>query len=391
MATAEIIVEERRPVRRITPAARHAEILAPRSEPVSPAVAGRIRRALALLAAVGVLIQPMSLLAGPFLTNKVFEGTDAYTQWQRYAAAPAPDVLFLGPSEARTDVDTARLSNLLTRATGHRVTVGKLGFSAQAPGFLELAMYRVMARTSRPKVVVRTAETPMFNANGTCRSCKTEQITSDIWQISDLTDPGFIRLALDNDPNPGRLIAGWVAPAVAYYPAIAALDCSVVRRARTFSQALLGSVPWELAAQTPCELGAGAHPNSVMTADNQKSVYQAYLAMPVHQYAISGELVGNERAGAREALERGTKVIYLKPPFHSTIRNAAPEADSVFDAQLRSLAGELGVGIVDLSTAVPDDNRYWIDPLHLNQAGASYFAPKAAEALAGPLTALGAI
>src|SRR5205823_11243658 len=73
MATAEIIVEERRPVRRITPAARHAEILAPRSEPVSPAVAGRIRRALALLAAVGVLIQPMSLLAGPFLTNKVFE------------------------------------------------------------------------------------------------------------------------------------------------------------------------------------------------------------------------------------------------------------------------------------------------------------------------------
>ena len=129
MATAEIIVEERRPVRRITPAARHAEILALRSEPVSPAVAGRIRRALALLAAVGVLIQPMSLLAGPFLTNKVFEGTDAYTQWQRYAAAPAPDVLFLGPSEARTDVDTARLSNLLTRATGHRVTVGKLGFS----------------------------------------------------------------------------------------------------------------------------------------------------------------------------------------------------------------------------------------------------------------------
>jgi hypothetical protein len=374
---------------RIRPSLRHSEILAPQGPEATPEQRRRALRALLLLAVIAVLVQPLSVPAGRYLTSKVYSGTDAYSEWAAYAASPPPDVLFLGPSEARTDVDTAQMSRLLSAQAGHPVTVGKLGFSAQGPAFLELVMYRIMHQPRHPKVIVRTVETPMFNANGTCQACLTDQSTFDVWEISDLTDPAFVRLALANASNPARLVAGWALPAIAYYPSIAAVNCSVVRRGRTLAQSAFGSVPWELEVSTPCELGAPAHPSAVMTADARDNISQSYREMLTRQYRLSPQLVGDEMASVRRAQAGGTRVIFLKPPFHSLIRTANPPADAEFDGQMSAISAQLGVSTVDLAGEVPDDSRYWVDPLHLNLAGAAYFAPTLAAALSRPLAAAG--
>jgi len=370
---------DREPRKRPQPRRRrlHEEILAPVPHPLTPAAMRRAKAATAILLLIALLAQPLSIYLGRWLEADIKGGSDAYSQWQAYLSHPAPDVLFLGASETYTDIDAAQLSAGLSSAAGHRVTVGKLGFIGQEPAFHDLAMHLVMRRSSRPKVVVVAVQAPMLNAAATCRSC-TDPFTSDVWQISDLSDPGFIQLALNNDPNRLRLAAGWAIPLLANYPSIVGLQCPMVSFGREASRAVLGWVPNVLQAPTYCESNLPYRlPRDSMTEATYANTMLDY------QQAFIRHLV-------REAQAGGTQVLFLKPPFHSAIRTAAPQAEQMFDAQLDKMSAELGVGIVDLSSAVPDDPGYWLDPLHLNNRGAHYYGPRAVQALASPLTSLGA-
>ena len=361
----------------------HSEVLAPVTSDASPETRRRATRALAVFGLLLLLVQVIATPLGRYLESKVYSGTDAYSEWAAYAAGPPPDVLFLGPSEARTDIDVDLVSQALSAELGRHVTVGKMGFSSQAPDFLELVLYRITHRAERPKVIVRTLETPMFNANGTCAACLSDAMTSDTWLISDVTNAGFDQLALRNNGNPSRLVAGWLVPALAYYPAISAADCSIVRRGRVLTQQLLGQVPWELEVPTPCALGSPAHPDQVMNQQNEENISRSYRDLLTRNYAISPQLVRDERESVRMAQAAGIRVLYLKPPFHSLIRDASPEATRSFERAVQSLAADLDAPILDLSTAMPDDRSYWVDPLHLNRAGAARLAPHLAGALAG--------
>ncbi|HVD01813.1 MAG TPA: hypothetical protein VNG93_11815 [Candidatus Dormibacteraeota bacterium] len=368
------------------PKRRHAEILAPLPPPLTPAVRRRAWRALVVLLAIAVLAQPLSVPAGHYLFNKLQDGTDINTQWRQYVAGPAPDVLFLGPSEARTDVDRARLSALLSAAVGRPVSVGTLGVSAEQPAFLDVLMYRVMERSSRPKLIVNTLEAPMFNPNAVCRYCEHDPLTTDLWQLTDYGDPGFLKLALENDPSRLQLLAGWVMPALANYPSIAAVECPVVTRARRATQFLFGSVPWELQLATPCEISAASRPDHVMTAQESANVADVYRSDFVSNYAVSPQLLAAERDLIRRGKAGGTQVVLLRPPFHSSIRSSDQAVDPRFLAAVGSLSTELDVPVVDLSQAVPDDPSLWVDPIHLNRSGAQLVAPQLAAALAGALT-----
>jgi hypothetical protein len=150
-------------------------------------------------------------------------------------------------------------------------------------------------------------------------------------------------------------------------------------------------VPNTLAAPTFCESNLPYRlPRDSMTDASYANTMLDYQQAFIRDYQISPDQVSYVRHLVREAQSGGTQVLFLKPPFHSAIRTAAPQAEQLFEAQLDKMSAELGVGVVDLSTAVPDDAGYWLDPLHLNSSGAHYYGPQAAQALASPLTSLGA-
>lgn len=389
MADAAKIQEEEvvqgRPQARRLAKRRHEEILAPPASPVPLPVRRRAKRGLLLLLAFVVLMQPLSIPLQQYLNHKISGGTEVSAQWATYVSGPAPDVLFLGPSEARTDVDTNQVAATLSAAVGRTIRVGKIGVSAEGPAFIDALMYKVMRRASRPRLIVLTLETPMLNPNFVCQFCQHDPLTSDLWQVTNPTDPGFFALAFRNDPNRARLVAGWLLPAFANYPSLAAFDCPLTKDARKAFAAATGSIPWELQAATPCEVGAAAHPDQVMTPDGEANVLQVYERDFISNYAISPTAVAQEQELVRRALDRGTQVVFLKPPFHSSIRSADADAEPRFQAEISELSSRLSVPVLDLSDSMPDDFAYWQDPLHLNRAGATALAPRLAATIQSSL------
>ena len=361
----------------------HQEVLAPLQAAVPPAVTARARRALAVLAAGLLALQLVGGPLGRYLNHQVEQGNEVAAQWEAYASRPAPDVLFLGPSEARTDVDRQRLAAALTAASGRLVTVGSIGAEGEGPAFIDILVHRVMHRSSRPRLIVQTVETPMFNASLACQACWHDHLTSDTWQVSDLSDPGFVGLALRNDPNRVPLVSGWVLPAVSAYPGLPALGCPLTEVERQAALALTGRLPLRLAyGSSPCDHSDSLQPDLVMTPARHASAVVEYREVLLARYQTSAEAVAQERDLVRQAQAGGTRVVFLKPPFHSALRELDGEVGPRFDAELARIRSELGVPLVDLSAAVPDQDQLWEDPFHLNGAGAARLAPVLASALA---------
>lgn len=355
----------------------HEEILAPPQKEASPRVKAQARRALAILVLGAILLQPVAALVGPWLNHQIGQGDEVSTQWAAYVSKPAPDVLFVGASEARADVDTGRLAAALTEATGRRITVGKIGALGMGPGFIDLLVYQILHRASRPRMIVQTVEPPMFNGSPTldCNSCWTDSETSDIWQISDLTDPGFIELALRNDPNRIPLVSGWVLPAVSAYQFLPALGCPVTAVERAVSLRLTGRLPVRLQpGSSPCDHANSVQPDLTMTPQRRAAAVAVYQKFLMADYQISPDAVAQERELVRRARAAGTEFIFLRPPFHSALRDLDGSAGKVFQGQLAALSSELGVPLLDLSRTIPDNPNLWVDPYHLNGRGSSELA-----------------
>jgi hypothetical protein len=365
-----------------SPVRLHEEILPPKLDPPTPAAMRSSRRALAILALVVIFIQPISLPIGHWLNSVARSGTDAYSIWQRYASAPVPDILVIGASPAQADVDEAGLSAVLSKAAGRSVTVEKLGFIGQGPLFYDALMYRIMKRPQHPKLVVLMTGVPDLNAGCTCLT----HFTASLWDISDLTDPGFVRLALRVDPDPARLAAGWVLPSLAYYPSVVALQCLAIDYGRTAAVSILGRVPQQLQNPSICENQPGylftvwwAHQPAMTQANIQVSIqnYRSFMS----DYQISPNLVSSLEDTISRARAGGVNVVLVEAPLHSEARSLFPADQQVYQQQMQALASSLNVHLVDLSESVPDDPTLWVDTLHLDRAGAAYFAPTLAGAL----------
>ena len=348
----------------------HEEILAPALDPSTPLALRSARRAIAMLVAGLILIQLISAPVGHWLNSVARSGTDAYSEWQQYVSTPVPDVLVIGASTARTDVDEAGLAAELSTASGRRATVEKLGFSGQTPLFLDALMYRIMKRSSHPKLIVVALAGPELNDG--CTVCL-YSVTGGLWDISDLTDPGFVRLALQLDPNPALLAAGWVFPALAYYPSVIALQCLAVDYGRAGALATLGRVPRQLQNPTTCEGGAAykwARQTAMTQSDYQLSI-DLYGGVML-DYQVSSETESSVKDMVARARDAGTNVVFLETPLQSKVRSLFPEAIQTYEQHLRILASSMNTGVLDLSSSVPDDPTLWVDSVHLDRAGADY-------------------
>jgi hypothetical protein len=373
--------------RSLTQTRLHEEVLPPKLDGSSPRALRNARRALAILAVVVVLLQPLSLPVGRWLNSVARSGTDAYSLWQRYASSPVPDVLVIGASPTYADIDEAGLASALSLSAGRTVTVEKLGFNGQGPVFYDALMYRILKRPQHPSLIVVTTAPPDLNDG--CTSCSAT-LTTNLWDISDPLDPEFDRLALSLDPEPARLATGWVLPSYAYYPSIVALQCLAVNGARAATVSIRGRVPAQLQDPTICEtqpgyfLVTGWMRQPEMTEGNvyiSTKNYTRFMA----DYHISPRAVSSFFHAVATARNAGVSVVLLQPPLHSGARTLFPEAERAYQDQIQAIAAGLNVPLVNLSESIPDDPRLWVDLLHLDRAGAAYFAPTLADALAPAL------
>src|SRR5437667_11018791 len=96
------------------------------------------RRALWVLVVVLVVVQPLSMLLGTSYLQRWGSPGNAYNQWTAYRAGPVPEILFLGDSRVRLDVDTAALARALS------VSVASIGIDAAKPELLEALAERIV-------------------------------------------------------------------------------------------------------------------------------------------------------------------------------------------------------------------------------------------------------
>jgi hypothetical protein len=370
----------------ITHGRLHEEILPPRLKPSTPILIRNARRALAILAAGMILIQLISGPLGHRLNAVARSGTDAYSIWERYASNPVPEVLVIGNSLAQADFDEAALSAELSTLAGRSVTVEKLAFNGQGPLFYDALMYRIMKRSQHPKLVVVSTLAVDLNAGCPCL----DLLTSDLWDITDLTDPGFVQLALGLDPDRSLLVAGWALPTVAYYPSIVAVQCLAVEYGRSSALSMLGAVPAQLQNPTICEIQPGhllleGWANSpAMTPFGMQRSATAYRQL-MADYRISPDAVSSLRHVISQAQTGGVRVVLLESPVHMQARGLFPHEQQAYQQEVEAIASSLGARLVNLSDSVPEDPTLWVDTQHLDRAGAAYLAPKIANALAPAL------
>jgi hypothetical protein len=381
---------EVRPVREAAPNGHaprirlHSEILPPDLGPATPKALRISRRALAILVVGIVVVQLISAPIGHRLNYIARSGTDIYTLFQRYLSEPVPDVLVIGASPARTDIDEPVLKAQLSNVLGRTVTVEEMGFAGENAQFLDAVMYRVMERKPHPKLVVVTLVGADLNQS--CELC-TVSVNGGLWNITDLTDPGFLQLAVRQSPSPGWLVAGWVLPIFAYYSSIIGLQCVAVDWARTASKTFAGKVPIQLQNPTSCESLVAYKWGKQATMDNSDYLgsLQTYR-LSMANYNVSPQIESSFVDLVHRAQAGGSRVLFMEPPLQAGLRNAFPTDITASDAAVRSFAATLGVNVVDLTTAVPDEPNLWVDAIHLDRAGADYFANTLAPQLAPALS-----
>lgn len=323
----------------------------------SAAAAGPVRSrataALATLAIAFIALQPISDAVFPGALRELLANDSAAAQWNRYAAVPAPDVLIVGDSRARIDVEGSVVSALLSTAAGRPLTVRSLGVNAEQPAFLDALIYRVLHRTSRPSMVILNLSEYQFNVHYTYDS------TEDLWQISDPFDPGFMSRAFQDATDPGRLVRGWMLPVFADYPVI-------VRAIRC------GSAPF-------------ADPETCNQLPKTEAGLAAYFTQRFHEvmadYQFSEAQTGHVLGAAAMAKEYGVHFgLAILPVFG--IPKTEPVGYSRFQTGADDLAKLISVPLLDLHGLFQDQPGYWSDPNHLSAKGADELAPYLATALA---------
>ncbi len=328
-------------------------------------------QALVIFLGIAVILQYLSIpVANDAIAKLVavapqVAGMDTHTQWDRYLHQPTvPDVLFMGDSQVFLNVDPSAIASIASGASSRSLRVGKIGMAAAGPEVMDALMYRLTTRPQRPRLIVFELQRFEFNSHWHWDP------TTDLWQLSDPFDPGYLRLAYRVDPNRGRLLRAWIAPYFITYAPIGALaQCFVAGYSRIAVVGLTRHAPLELRGPSDCESGqAIVNLHGAQVDDSSYEFSQG-----------RADMVREAVAMARNA---SVKVIFVEYPRLDT---GGPNAvgNQVFQREARSLASSLNVPLYDLSLAIGLRQDFWFDDSHMTPAGARALAPKLAPIIAG--------
>lgn len=286
------------------------------------------------------------------MLHQVEGGLDTFSLWQSYLRRnTAPDVLVIGDSRVRADIDAGAIGKSLSRQRGQNITAEKFGISGGQPSVLDGLLYRVLKRPSRPKVLVYALSEYSFNAS------YISDPTSDFWQMSDPPDVGFMRRAIRLDPKPLRLVEGWVMPVFEHAPVLSQpIEC----RVRPLEQA------------TPCA-NPSTLPRLTMTPASRDYVLSFYANIYLRNYVFSRQQAQYVRDAAQLAASAAVKTCFVILPVLG-IDAIDPSSYTLFLSRMRSMANSLGAPLVDFHRELTGRPDLWTDPSHLNARGAAVFA-----------------
>jgi len=332
-------------------------------------------------AGLGLVALAFMLLGGQFaavaayypLNTELSQGTDVATQWHAYIAQNVvPEVLFVGDSQTELDIDTSEIANLLSKSAGRRIEVGKISARAEGPDFLEALTYRVMSLPRHPRLIVfplNPVTSNAFHENGW-------DPTSDLFQLSDPIDAGYMRLAVTVDASRGALLRDWLVPYFRTTPTIStALKCRAVR----WLEGHLPKVPGELRAV--CDELAHTLATTTFDYKTKETVIGQYRQW-LPDYRMSSREAAHIRSSVQLIRSGGSEILFMVYPSRDVIEDRA-SAYAKFERAAGELSVSLNVPMISLLHAVAMDDALWADPVHLNRWGAKAVAPAVMTALMG--------
>jgi 3-dehydroquinate dehydratase len=307
---------------------------------------------------------------GVFSIGQLQEGSTA-AEWQKYLAAPVPDVLFIGDSRTRLDVQPPQLSAALTQLANRPITVGRIGISSGRPEFFEAVAYRVMSLPVHPKaVIIGIAE---FQLNATYGI----DFSSDYWQLSWPIDPGYISFSYQANPEPRHpvLTRNYLLPGLVDAHAIGEeARCLVLS---PFPKTLLIKQA-EWTGQT-CQL-ASDDVNSVMDSAMEKEIRDAYAGAHLYDYRVSQDELRHLMNVVDRFRNAGIRVMFVNYPMYF-IETINPAGYALFNSAMSELSNSLAVPFIDLHLEMRTNRGDWRDPSHLTRNGALKWTPHFAEVL----------
>ena len=320
---------------------------------------GRAWRSLLVIVVVLVAAQPLSIVAAIHYLERWGSQGNPHNQWRRYLADPPADILYVGDSRVREDIDGAAITRSLAGDAGRTARVSSIGIDAAKPSFTRAIAERVVHSTPhRPRTIVIAVSEYQLNEtwDGLAESGGSQ--TQYFWQVGSPFDLSYARVAVEQDRDPERLLAGWMVPLLANYSVLVnGLRCDVT------------------ALRAP--------PDCVDEYQDRLRVMDA-VSLERWRHVIRDQYLGDFRPSSFqiESLERcvsdlqaaGVDVYLVVLPVYR-VEELDPARYRDFLQVLGSVSLRIGVNLTDLHSMFDSQPEFFADPNHLNARGAEALGP----------------
>ena len=283
-----------------------------------------------------------------------------HNQWRLYLADPPADILYIGDSRVREDIDGAAIARSLAGGAGGAARVSSIGIDAAKPSFTRAIAEQVVrsAPPHRPRTIVIAVSEYQLNETWDDLAASGGSQTPYFWQVGSPFDLSYARVALEQDRDPERLLAGWMVPLLANYSVLVnGLRCDV---------AALRSAP-----------------DCVDEYQNRLRVMDA-VSLERWRHIIRDQYLGDFRPSSfqieslercvRDLQEAGVEVHLVVLPVYR-VEELDPARYHDFLQVLGSVSLRTGVNLTDLHSMFDSQPEFFADPNHMNARGAEALGP----------------
>jgi hypothetical protein len=325
--------------------------------------------ALVLLAVMLVGVELGSVAIAHSYGHRLSGDADSFWEWNNYMQSP-PDVLFVGDSRVREDVNLSSVQDLLDKQPGPKIRIGKIGFDSAQPRNLVALMYRVTHQAVRPKLIFYGMSEYQYG------SAYNFDPSYDFWNMELPLDWGYFQLTYEVDTGrQDRLVRGYLNPLAANQKIL-----------ETGAPCTIYDIKNVIASHTPIRLAGALEPlypcttpysfaDLTMSPESRDRVFAQYREIFATNFSYSEDQASYARRAVGMARSAGIQVAFFVPPQYR-IDELNPSAYAEFESQTTSLAREMNIDRYDFHADLRYSQVLWADPAHLNGVGTVEFAPQ---------------
>ena len=303
---------------------------------------------------------------------------DSYWEWNHYMQNP-PEVLFIGDSRVREDVNLSAVQALVNAQLGRQIRIGKIGFDSAQPRNLLALMYRVTHQAIRPKLIFYGMSEYQYG------SAYNFDPSYDFWNMELPLDWGYFQLTYEIDAGrQDRLVKGYLNPLNATQKILeTGAPCTIYDIKNVIARLTPIKPAGALEPLYPCTTPY-SFADLTMSPASRDGVFKQYEEIFATNFSYSESEASYARRAVGMARSVGVPVAFFVPPEYK-LDELNPTAYAEFESHTTSLAQELGGNRYDFHAELRDNAALWADPAHLNGAGTQEFAPRVASMIQAEL------